>query len=255
MASLRRSVARFGRRYWPVLLAVLLGLACGLVYQAVAPPTYLARAVVIVTPTPTASASATAGRDIAYAQVFSRIVDQPDVLAPAAAQAGTDVESLRRRVTSVSSTDTPSVEVDVTAGTAEAASASANAVAGSLIRYGNSRTADTEVTLAVLGAAYPPARPTSPIAWLSIGVGLAVGVLLGALLLACGIGRPRASSPPSPPASPPPYPPPSPPLSPPPSLPPPPRPFRSENGNSRAPSPHPRSEQQGQLVNRSGSAP
>ncbi|NMI00086.1 lipopolysaccharide biosynthesis protein [Pseudonocardia acidicola] len=191
MVSLRARLTAPLRRVWPLLLAVVLGLGAGLAYNALTAPTYSAQAVVIVTATDTTVASS---RDVSYAAVFGRIFNQPEILTPAAAAAGVDANQLRTRVQGTAATDSPSIQLTATATTADAAAAEANAVAKALIDYGNSRTADTGVRLALLGSAYPPATRSAPVLALSLGVGAAAGIVVGGLVLAADAGRRRRAA-------------------------------------------------------------
>jgi capsular polysaccharide biosynthesis protein len=181
-------VARLLRRYWVVIFTVILGLCGAFLYMQVEGPTYTSRAFVIVAST----VESTGSREISYAQIFSRTISQPEVLVPAAADVGLDVEELKGRMKGNPATEAPSVELWATADSPGAAAQYANAVARSLIAYGNARTPDTSVRLALLGEAFPPATTSSP-QLVNLAVGGSVGLLLGGFALMAGVGRPRST--------------------------------------------------------------
>ncbi len=178
------------RRWW---LAVALAVAGGLVgygYGALAHPTYVAKAyVVVVAQDPTDTTSA-----VNYAQAYARIMSQSDVVDAAARASGGRVAAaqLRTRVQAASSPDAPVIEVSAAAGTAPRSAELANLMANSLVTTGNRQSSTTRVKLALLSAAGPPGAPASPRTVLDIAVGAAVGSLLGGLVALTGTGTPEA---------------------------------------------------------------
>jgi capsular polysaccharide biosynthesis protein len=180
---LRRLVRRFGL----LLVLTLLGGVAGAIYAAVKTPTYTAKAYVVTI--------GSAGESIAalnYAQAYGRIATTGPILASAATRLGGDRTGLNR-VTASTSPDAPVIEVTA-AGTSAARTATvANAVANSLIALGDTRKADTKVGLAMLAAATPPAKPTSPKPPLELTIGAAGGLLIGGLAVLAGVGRSSAT--------------------------------------------------------------
>jgi len=174
---LRRTVRRFGL----LLLLTLLGGAAGAIYAAVKTPTYTAKAYLVAAGDPIAALN--------YAQAYGRIAATGPVLTPAGATLGADRSGLSR-VTASTSPDAPVVEISATGPSPVGAAAVANAVATSLIAVADTRKADTKVSLAVLAAATPPARPTSPRPPMETVIGAAGGLLVAGLAVLAGVGRP-----------------------------------------------------------------
>lgn len=177
------------RRWWLVLVGILLGAGAGAGYAALADPTYTAPAHVVVAPSGH-SASPDSPASVNFAQAYGRMAGQGQVLGKAAAARHRTREEMRRHVRATTSPDAPIVQVTGSAGTASAASADANATARALIDFGNRHRDDTRVKLALLSKATAPTTPTAPKRDLDIAVGAAGGLLVGAL---AGMLRPAAS--------------------------------------------------------------
>ena len=176
---LRRLVRRFGL----LLLLTTIGGGAGAIYAAVKTPTYTAKAYVV-----TIGAGAEPIVALNYAQAYGRIATTGPVLATAGQTLGADRTGLNR-VTAATSPDAPVIEITAT-GTAPGHTANvANAVATSLITLGDTRKGETRVGLAMLAAATPPARPTSPKPPMELAVGAAAGLLIGGLAVLAGVGR------------------------------------------------------------------
>jgi hypothetical protein len=106
---------------------------------------------------------------------------------------------LRRQVRVTTSPDAPLVQLTGTGTDAKQAAGLANAVAQALISFGNGRSDQTGVRLAVFAEASPPDGPSSPNAPLDLVVGATAGLLVGALAVMAGVGlrtgrRPAVSS-------------------------------------------------------------
>ncbi|MEV6489926.1 Wzz/FepE/Etk N-terminal domain-containing protein [Actinoplanes sp. NPDC051633] len=181
---LRRLVRRFG-----LLIALtLLGGVAGAVYAVVKTPTYTAKAYVVTIGS--AGESITA---LNYAQAYGRIATTGPVLATAGEKLGADRSGLNR-VTASTSPDAPVVEITATGASAARSATVANAVASSLIALGDTRKTETKVSLAMLAAATPPAKPTSPKPPLELVIGAAGGLLIGGLAVLAGVGRSTSSA-------------------------------------------------------------
>jgi len=167
------------RRWWPMLAAVPLGALCGGVYALAATPAYVANAYVMAVPRGSAD-SATA---VNFAQAYGRIISQPEILLGPAAKTGLPLAELTGQVEAVTSPDAPMIQISGTAGRARLAAKEANAVADSLVAFGNATTAETGVRLLPFAAAAAPAAPSSPARSIDLAVGAAAGVLLGGLVL------------------------------------------------------------------------
>jgi len=180
------------------LLAVLavLGLIGGAAYAALKTPTYTAQAYVAVL----ASSGADDATAVKFAQAYGRIATEPVVLAQTTATArGMSPGELRRQVRVTTSPDAPLVQLTGTGTDAKQAAGLANAVAQALISFGNGRSDQTGVRLAVFAEASPPDGPSSPNAPLDLVVGATAGLLVGALAVMAGVGlrtgrRPAVSS-------------------------------------------------------------
>jgi capsular polysaccharide biosynthesis protein len=180
---LRRLIRRFGL----LIVLTLLGGVAGAIYAAVKTPTYTAKAYVVTIGGPGDSISA-----LNYAQAYGRIAATGPILTSAGAKLGADRGGLSR-VTASTSPDAPVIEITATGTSAAHTADVANAVANSLIELGDTRKSETKVGLAVLAAATPPARPTSPKPPLELVIGAAGGLLIGGLAVLAGVGRPSAA--------------------------------------------------------------
>jgi capsular polysaccharide biosynthesis protein len=175
----RSTVRSLARRWWPIALGLPLGAAAGGGYALAAAPAYSASAYVVVVPQNVADGTVAAN----FAQAYGRLVTQPQVLRPAAAEIRTPVSRLEGRVRGTTSPDAPMIEVTGTAGTPRGAARAANAVSRSLVRFSDSSSPDTRVRLVAFAGAVAPDRPSSPAPVLDTAVGAATGLLLGGLLM------------------------------------------------------------------------
>jgi capsular polysaccharide biosynthesis protein len=176
---LRRLVRRFGL----LLLLTAIGGGAGATYAAVKTPTYTAKAYVV-----TIGAGAEPIVALNYAQAYGRIATTGPILATAGQTLGADRSGLSR-VTASTSPDAPVIEITATGPSPSRTADVANAVATSLIALGDTRKGETRVGLAMLAAATPPARPTSPKPPMELAVGAAAGLLIGGLAVLAGVGR------------------------------------------------------------------
>ncbi|MEV4558890.1 lipopolysaccharide biosynthesis protein [Kitasatospora sp. NPDC049285] len=179
MSDPRRSARALARRWWPLALAVPLGAAAGAGYALVSHPSYAANSYVVVVPqNPGENSTA-----VNFAQAYGRLAGQPQVLVAAAAESGHSVTTLAGMVRGTTSPDAPMIEITGTGTRPEEAVKNADAVAKSLIAFGNASSKETGVRLVPLAAAAEPDAPSSPSATLDTGVGAAAGVLLGTLVM------------------------------------------------------------------------
>ncbi|WP_202638855.1 Wzz/FepE/Etk N-terminal domain-containing protein [Bailinhaonella thermotolerans] len=185
------TLTALARRWWLPLAAMLVGAVIGGGYALVKPPSYTATAYVVVVP---GSGEAPA-QALSFAQAYSRIVAEPEVLQRVSETARVGAAELAGRVQSTVSPDAPLLRITLSAERPAQAAHLANSVAGALIGYANYRTPDTRVRLASFGAASPPAAPATPIPPLDIAAGAAAGLLAGVLAMLAGLGRTPARSP------------------------------------------------------------
>jgi capsular polysaccharide biosynthesis protein len=180
---LRRLVRRFG-----LLLALtVIGGAAGAVYGATKTPTYTAKSYVVAIGDAADPISA-----LNFAQAYGRVATTGPVMALAGPRLGADRSGLDT-VTASTSPDAPVIEITATGPNAQHTAAVANAVANALADLGNSRKADTHVSLALLAAATTPTKPSSPKPPLELAVGAAAGLLIGGLSVLAGVGRASAA--------------------------------------------------------------
>ncbi|MFG2698530.1 lipopolysaccharide biosynthesis protein [Kitasatospora sp. NPDC048407] len=179
MPEPRRRFRAPARRWWPMAVAVPLGVAAGTGYAVVSHPSYASSAYVVVVPQ-NAGENASA---VNFAQAYGRLTGQPQVLIGAAAETHRSVATLAALVRGTTSPDAPVIEITGTGPRPEDAVQNAGAVARSLMAFGNSGSKETGVKLVQLAAAAEPDAPASPSATLDTAVGGAAGVLLGTLVM------------------------------------------------------------------------
>ncbi|MFC8716433.1 lipopolysaccharide biosynthesis protein [Kitasatospora sp. NPDC057198] len=199
MPQARRSARALVRRWWPLAVAVPLGTVAGAGYAVVSHPSYAASSYVVVVPNNPGENSTA----VNFAQAYGRLTGQPQVLIGAAAETGHTVTELSGLVRGTTSPDAPMIEITGTGARGEEAVKNADAVAKSLIAFGNTSSKETGVRLVPLAPAAEPDAPASPSAALDTGVGTAAGVLLGTLvMLTRRKGGPAAAEPVAEPALP-----------------------------------------------------
>ncbi|MEZ0064795.1 capsular polysaccharide biosynthesis protein [Streptacidiphilus sp. MAP12-20] len=167
------------RKWWPLLVAVPAGAVAGGGYALVATPQYQADAyVMVVADQGTESATA-----VSFAQAYGRVVAQPEILARAAAETGVPARELTAQIQAQTSPDAPMIQVSGTATSARLAAKEANAVARSMVAFGDATAKQTRVRLMAFAPAAPPVTASTPSRSLDVAVGGAAGLLLGSLAL------------------------------------------------------------------------
>jgi capsular polysaccharide biosynthesis protein len=185
MASTANILTRLVRLWWLTALLAVLGALAGLGYALLTPPTYVARAYVIVV----ASEPAESPAAVSYAQAYTRIVPQAGVINAAASEEGIPAAELRRNVRAAASPDAPVIEITGSSDTAGRAADYANSVSGALVTKATEQTSTTRMKLTAISSASPPAAPDSPRPVLNVAIGAAVGILLGGLAVLTGTDR------------------------------------------------------------------
>ncbi|MHA6763527.1 YveK family protein [Streptacidiphilus sp. PAMC 29251] len=175
--SSRTAVGSLLRRCWPLVAAVPLGAVCGGVYALVAPVQYQANAYVMVVPETTGDNSTA----VDFAQAYGRVITQPEILLDAAASTGVPMAELTPLVQAVTSPDAPMIQITGSAGSSARSAKEANAVADSLVSFGNAASKQTGVKLLTFAAAARPDSPSSPSRTLDVAIGAAAGLLVGGL--------------------------------------------------------------------------
>jgi uncharacterized protein involved in exopolysaccharide biosynthesis len=190
MAAPADLLGRLLRQAAVLAIMVLLGGGAGVLYARLTTPTYVADAHVVVLPAPP-SDDTTA---VKFAQAYGRIATEPAVLAAASSTVrGGSPDDLRRQLRVSTSPAAPLVQLTGSAPTAQRAAEVANEVATALVSFGNARSSQTRVRLAMFAEASPPAQPSSPNQPLDIAVGAAAGLLVGALAVTAGVGASRSA--------------------------------------------------------------
>ncbi|PVZ04578.1 YveK family protein [Actinomycetospora cinnamomea] len=183
-STLVRSLDRTVRRWWVVVALALIGLALGGIYAAAVPKTYSATSYVTVAAVDPANSQAALG----FAQAFGRIATAPQVLVDASAVAAIPLPELASSARTSTSPDAPLIEITTRSVDAQRATNGANAIAGAFTTFGNARTPDTGMRVAILSPAAVPVTPSSLSDGAILAIGAGAGVLLGALAVASGIG-------------------------------------------------------------------
>jgi len=183
-----RLFSAVGRRAGALALTIAVGAAAGYAYSRLAPPSYTARAYVLVV----SADPGAAGAAVNFAQAYARIAGQDDVLSLAveSAKGTTTMDELARDVRTVGSPDAPMIEVTASATSGPRAALLANAVASGLIATAAKQSAATRMSLSMLSVAVPPtavASPPPPRTGAALGAG--AGLLLGILVLLAGAAR------------------------------------------------------------------
>jgi capsular polysaccharide biosynthesis protein len=188
MPAVAETLARILQQGVLLVTLVLLGAVAGASYALLKTPTYAAEAHVVVLPVPPRD-DVTA---VKFAQAYGRIATGPGVLSRTVSVIdGASQEGIRRQVRVATSPDAPLVQLTASAGTPKRAADLANDVARALLAFGNARSGETKVRLAVFAEASPPEGPSSPNPPLDVGVGAAAGLLIGGLAVMAGVGRGR----------------------------------------------------------------
>lgn len=151
------------RRWWLLVLGVVLGTVAGFGYAAVAAKSYTASSYVVVTAVPTtAGGTQDASVPVNFAQAFGRIIEQQDIVGRAAAAihyqgSATDYG---KHIQASTSPNAPLIQIIGTAPNGDDAANYANAAADALVSFANVQTAETGVSLAVLSQATAPDSPS-----------------------------------------------------------------------------------------------
>jgi capsular polysaccharide biosynthesis protein len=194
-STLAETLGRAMRRWWLVAVLGLVGLAAGAVYAAAVPRTYSASSFVTVVAVDPANSQAALG----FAQAYGRIAVEPQVLGGASAISGIPTTELLASASSSTSPDAPLIEITTRSPDAVRAANGATAIAGAFAVFGNTRTPDTGMRVAVLSDAAVPVTPSSASTGVVLAIGAGAGVILGVLLVAAGVGylpeRRRAPAP------------------------------------------------------------
>jgi capsular polysaccharide biosynthesis protein len=182
-------LTRLVRLWWLTALLAVLGALAGFGYGHLTPPTYVARAYVVVVATdPSESTSA-----VSYAQTYARVALQGDVVDSAAASGQVPRSELRQDVQATGSPDAPVIEITGSSGTADRAATLANLMSAGLVSTANEHSTSTRMKLTMLSSATPPTSAASPKPILNAAVGAAVGILLGGLVALAGADRASAT--------------------------------------------------------------
>ncbi|MEV7416915.1 lipopolysaccharide biosynthesis protein [Streptomyces sp. NPDC089919] len=177
--------------WWPLPAAALLGLAAGAAYGVLKAPEYAATSYVVAVPDEKTEPATALG----FAQAYGRIATSSSTLAYAQPRAGVPAATLRTRVRTETSPDSPMIAVTGTSGSPAEAADIANAVADALTLSSNQAAKNTGVQLLLFNQAVAPTEAASPSAPVSGAVGLCAGGLVGGLVLLARPGGRRRTGP------------------------------------------------------------
>lgn len=178
----------FGRSWYLIVIAVVVGGALAWTYATVAPKRWEAvTALVLVADGTQSVAEAQQGAALveSSASTAATIIDSPAVLSDAAAEAGVSVDDLGPSTTATARLGTATIDVIVASSDADLAARSARAIAASAIRNvpslvgGITPDGQPQVRVEVIREATTPSRPTSPDLTGVLGIGLTLGLLAG----------------------------------------------------------------------------
>ncbi|WP_405998834.1 lipopolysaccharide biosynthesis protein [Streptomyces sp. NBC_00829] len=175
--------------WWPLPACVLLGTGCGVSYGLLATPQYAATSYVVAV----SAKDAQPGAAIGFAQAYGRIATSDSTISYARVAAGLPARTLRTRVRTETSPDSPMIAITGTSNRPSEAADIANAVADAVFVSSNQVAKSTGVQLLSFSQAIPPAQPVSPSVPISAAVGGSTGVLIGGLILLVRPRRPRWS--------------------------------------------------------------
>ncbi|MCX4819047.1 lipopolysaccharide biosynthesis protein [Streptomyces sp. NBC_01142] len=181
-APLETITPRF--RWWTLPVCVLLGTACGVAYGVLKTPQYAATSYVVAVPAKDSDPGAALG----FAQAYGRIATSDSTIAFARVAAGMPAKTLRTRLRTETSPDSPMIAITGTSARPSEAATIANAVADAVFVSSNQVAKSTGVQLVSFAPAIPPAEPVSPSPPISAAVGGSAGGLIGGLIL---LVRPR----------------------------------------------------------------
>lgn len=188
------AIATLLRRWWILLLGLVVGVLVGFGAVQFVQPTYSATATLLVkgVPGPGTGASYQAAQyAVARAKSYPALIQGAPVLEGAHADVGGDEtsNSLRSRLSADNPVDTPLVKVSASADTAQDAQATANSAARHLAQYIvkiETVAGSSPVIVDIAVEAGLPVKPTSPNQLLYVAVGGAIGfaaAATGALFL------------------------------------------------------------------------
>jgi capsular polysaccharide biosynthesis protein len=179
--------------WWPLPVCVLAGMACGVSYGLLKTPEYAATSYVVAAPAKETKAThgAEPGAALGLAQAYGRIATSDSTIAHARVAAAVPAQTLRTRVRTETSPDSPVIAITGTSTRPGQAADFANAVAEALLVSGNQVAENTGVQLLNFARAIPPSRPLSPSLPISAAVGGSTGGLVGGLVLLVRPGPPR----------------------------------------------------------------
>lgn len=189
MLSTTRPYEAVTRRWWVVALLTLLGAIAGYLFSALAQPTYVARAYVVAV----ARGAGDNASAASYAEAYSKVASQGEVVAAAVNASGGNVQAdeVRHQVHATAASQGPVIEIAGQAADPQRASDLANMVGAGVISVSTRQSDRTRVDLILLSQADPPADPVSPRPVIDVAVGASIGLLLGGLFMMTRAERER----------------------------------------------------------------
>jgi uncharacterized protein involved in exopolysaccharide biosynthesis len=150
------------RRWYVLLLALVVGVGAGVLVAGSRPDRYTATAYLIGRPS--ADASTDSALVLASGKVYSYLATDPLIVGPSLRRAGLtfDPQRVGRIVTAVPSADSPVLEIRATTASARRSVRYADTVAAAVVRASARLGAQTGYEMQALGAATAPAAPDGP---------------------------------------------------------------------------------------------
>jgi uncharacterized protein involved in exopolysaccharide biosynthesis len=172
-------------RRWPLLLVgLLLGAGVGIVIALTASPAYTATATGIVTPVqPGGNESPDSG--VPIAEAYSRIADDPPIVAEAATISGVEVpaDEINDAVRASASPEVPLVEIEATRDNANDAARLADGIVSALASQSQTASEDLGFVLRRFAPASTPTSRSNPSLVFRALVGAFLGLMASGLLV------------------------------------------------------------------------
>jgi len=177
------SVGTAVRRRWPLVLLVTLATMAGAFwYVEGLPPTYTAKAIVVISPRPSAGYVAPTTITLA-ASKYVALVEGPQTIDAVAKREGEDAGAVRKAISASVETNTGNITLAVTWSDARTAAHVANAFAKELVA---ATTGESTIVGETVSNAVPPSQPSGPprraMEAASVVMGLALGLGLALAL-------------------------------------------------------------------------
>ncbi|MFM7272213.1 MAG: hypothetical protein ACKO2C_11380 [Actinomycetes bacterium] len=166
------------RRWWVLLIALVVGAGAGVAIAQTRPDRYTATAFLIGRPS--TDATTDSALVLASGKVYSHLATDPLIVGPSLRRAGLpfDPKRVSRIVTAVPAADSPVLEIRAQTSAPRRSVLYADTVAAAVVRASARLGAETGYEMQALGAATVPAAPDGPGTSVFAVAGGAIGLLL-----------------------------------------------------------------------------